>query len=83
VPRVVSGKLGCQDRNGPDAEHCAARQPALGAKEGIVHAYIIDMTPCLAGTWFQDHIAPRLAGPETAVSGRVVVNMTPPPAAAT
>jgi hypothetical protein len=32
----------------------------------------------LVGTWFQDHIAPRLAGPETAVRGRVVVNMTPP-----
>jgi DNA-binding transcriptional ArsR family regulator len=31
----------------------------------------------LVGTWFQDHIAPRLAGPETAVRGRVVVNMTP------
>ena len=36
----------------------------------------------LVGPWFQDHIAPRLAEPETAVSGRVVVNMTPPPAAA-
>jgi hypothetical protein len=32
----------------------------------------------LVGTWFQDHITPRLAGPETAVRGRVVVNMTPP-----
>jgi hypothetical protein len=32
----------------------------------------------LVGTWFQDHIAPRLAGPETAMRGRVVVNMTPP-----
>jgi hypothetical protein len=32
----------------------------------------------LVGTWFQDHIAPRLAGPETDVRGRVVVNMTPP-----
>ena len=32
----------------------------------------------LVGTWFQDHIAPRLTGPETAVDGRVVVNMTPP-----
>jgi hypothetical protein len=32
----------------------------------------------LVGTWFQDHIAPRLARPETAVRGRVVVNMTPP-----
>jgi hypothetical protein len=32
----------------------------------------------LVGTWFQDHIAPRLAGPETAVRDRVVVNMTPP-----
>ena len=31
----------------------------------------------LVGTWFQDHIAPRLAGPETAVRGRVVVNKTP------
>jgi hypothetical protein len=31
----------------------------------------------LVGSWFQDHIAPRLAGPETAVRGRVVVNMTP------
>jgi hypothetical protein len=32
----------------------------------------------LVGTWFRDHIAPRLTEPETAVSGRVVVNMTPP-----
>jgi hypothetical protein len=32
----------------------------------------------LVGTWFHDHIAPRLAGPETAVRGRVVVNMTLP-----
>ena len=32
----------------------------------------------LVGTWFQDHLAPRLAGLETAVRGRVVVNMTPP-----
>jgi len=32
----------------------------------------------LIGTWFQDHIAPRLAGPETAVRGRVVVSMAPP-----
>jgi hypothetical protein len=32
----------------------------------------------LVGTWFQDHIAPRLAGPETAMRGRVVVNMTLP-----
>jgi hypothetical protein len=31
----------------------------------------------LVGTWFHDHIAPRLAGPETVVHGRVVVNMTP------
>jgi hypothetical protein len=30
----------------------------------------------LVGTWFQDHIAPRLAGPETVVRGHVVVNMT-------
>jgi hypothetical protein len=28
----------------------------------------------LVGTWFRDHIAPRLAGPETAVRGRVVVD---------
>ena len=32
----------------------------------------------LVGTWFRDHITPRLARPETAVRGRVVVNMTPP-----
>jgi hypothetical protein len=32
----------------------------------------------LVGTWFENHIAPRLAGPETAVRGRVVVNMAPP-----
>ena len=32
----------------------------------------------LVGTWFQDHIAPRLVGPETVVRGRVVVNTTPP-----
>jgi hypothetical protein len=37
----------------------------------------------LVGTWFQDHIAPRLAGPETAVRGRVVVNLTPPHTAKT
>jgi hypothetical protein len=30
------------------------------------------------GTWFQDHIRPRLAAPETVVRGRVVVNLTPP-----
>jgi hypothetical protein len=30
----------------------------------------------LVGTWFQDHIAPRLVRPETAVRGRVVVNTT-------
>jgi hypothetical protein len=28
----------------------------------------------LVGPWFQDHIAPRLAGPETVIRGRVVVN---------
>lgn len=33
----------------------------------------------LIGTWFQDHITPRLEGPETAFRGRVVVNMTPQP----
>jgi hypothetical protein len=32
----------------------------------------------LVGTWFQDHIAPRLVGAETVVRGRVVVN-TPLP----
>ena len=35
----------------------------------------------LVGTWFQDHIAPRLAGPETAVRSRVVITRprrTPP-----
>jgi hypothetical protein len=32
----------------------------------------------LVGTWFQDHIAPRLTGPETAVRARVVFNKTPP-----
>jgi hypothetical protein len=32
----------------------------------------------LVGTWFQDRIAPRLAGLEIVVRGRVVVNMTPP-----
>ena len=32
----------------------------------------------LVGTWFQDHIAPRLVRPETAVRGRVVVNTTSP-----
>jgi hypothetical protein len=37
----------------------------------------------LVGTWFQDHIAPRLAGPETVVRGRVVVSTTPPHTAAT
>ena len=42
--------------------------------DGITH---------LVGTWFQDHIAPRLAGPETVVPGRVVVNMTPPHTATT
>ncbi|MGH3503578.1 MAG: hypothetical protein ACRDQA_22170 [Nocardioidaceae bacterium] len=28
----------------------------------------------LAGTWFQDHIAPRLAKPEAGVRGHVVVD---------
>ena len=32
----------------------------------------------LVGSWFQEHIAPRLAAPETAVRGRVVVSVTPP-----
>jgi hypothetical protein len=32
----------------------------------------------LVGTWFQDHIAPRLVKPETAVRGRVVINTTSP-----
>jgi hypothetical protein len=32
----------------------------------------------LVGTWFKDHIAPRLVGPETVVRGRVVVNTTSP-----
>jgi hypothetical protein len=31
----------------------------------------------LVGTWFRDHVAPPLTGPETAVRGRVVVNLTP------
>jgi hypothetical protein len=38
----------------------------------------LDSITRLVGTWFHDHIAPRLAEPETAVSGHVVVNMTPP-----
>jgi hypothetical protein len=38
----------------------------------------LDAITQLVGTWFQDHIAPRLVGPETVVRGRVVVNMTPP-----
>jgi hypothetical protein len=41
----------------------------------------LDAITQLVGTWFQDHIAPRLVGPETVVRGRVVVNMTPPPTA--
>ena len=28
----------------------------------------------LVGSWFQDHISPRLAAPETAMRGRVVVD---------
>jgi hypothetical protein len=32
----------------------------------------------LVGIWFQDHIAPRLVGPEIVVRGRVVVNTTSP-----
>jgi hypothetical protein len=28
----------------------------------------------LVGTWFRDHISPRLAGPEAVVRGRVVVD---------
>src|SRR5215216_7937914 len=35
----------------------------------------LDAITRLVGSWFQDHIAPRLAGPETAVRGRVVVNI--------
>jgi hypothetical protein len=42
----------------------------------------LDAITELVGTWFQDNIAPRLAGPETAMRGRVVVG-TPPPRAAT
>jgi hypothetical protein len=38
----------------------------------------LDAITKLVGTWFQDHITPRLVGPETAVRGRVVVNMTRP-----
>ena len=38
----------------------------------------LDAITQLVGTWFQDHIAPRLVGTETAVRGRVVVDMTPP-----
>jgi hypothetical protein len=41
----------------------------------------LDGITWLVGTWFQDHIGPRLAAPETVVRGRVVVNMTPPPTA--
>jgi hypothetical protein len=37
----------------------------------------------LVGTWFQDHIAPRLTARETAVRGRVVINMSPPHTATT
>ena len=43
----------------------------------------LDAITELVGTWFQDHITPRLARPETAVRGRVVVDMTPPHTAAT
>jgi hypothetical protein len=42
----------------------------------------LDAITRLVGTWFEDHIAPRLAGPQTAVRGRVVVDMTPPRTAA-
>jgi hypothetical protein len=42
--------------------------------DGITH---------LVGTGFQDHITPRLAGPETVVPGRVVVNTAPPHTATT
>ncbi len=35
----------------------------------------------LVGTWFQDHLAPRLAGPETVVRGRDSGSTWPPPAA--
>jgi hypothetical protein len=43
----------------------------------------LDAITELVGTWFQDHITPRLARPETAVRGRVVVDMTPPHTATT
>jgi hypothetical protein len=43
----------------------------------------LDAITQLVGTWFPDNIAPRLAGPETVVRGRIVVNMTPPHTATT
>lgn len=37
----------------------------------------LDAITRLVGTWFTDHVTPRLTGPETAIRGRVVINMTP------
>jgi hypothetical protein len=34
----------------------------------------LDAITELVGSWFQDHISPRLAAPETAMRGRVVVD---------
>jgi hypothetical protein len=42
----------------------------------------LDATTQVFGTWFQDHIAPRLTGSEAAVRGRVVIGLNPPHAAA-
>ena len=55
--------------------------PSEGGRSGILwyeQPEDLDGITQLVGTWFQDHIAPRLTGPETAVRGRVVVNTTPP-----
>jgi hypothetical protein len=43
----------------------------------------LDAITQLVGTWFPNHITPRLAGPETVVRGRIVVNMIPPDTATT
>ena len=47
------------------------------------HPEDLDAITELVSTWFGDHITPRLARPETAVRGRVVINMTPPHTATT
>jgi hypothetical protein len=82
VLRVASGRATSMNSSRSGTGPSLARARAIDILwyqqpvdlDGITH---------LVGTWFQDYIAPRLAGPETVVPGRVVVNTTPPHTATT